>query len=196
MDDEDYQSYCQEIEERRCHTPSLSPPQVEWEAHPTPQAPVTGPTEPTATPANPLSPHKLALGQVPETQPLWQMPPLDQFPLCSLSLAPGQLPPHLPTIELDHPILLLIQYFHQNHNPTIWTPCTCPPPWPSKTHSLQRRHRPPQITTKPHPPSWPNQYTGQHGINLLMLPTLCAHSPPEPIISMNHPQSITNHQCK
>ena len=34
-DDEDYQSYCREMEERRYHTPSLSPPLVEQEAPPT-----------------------------------------------------------------------------------------------------------------------------------------------------------------
>ena len=35
VDDEDYQSYCQEMEERRYYTPSLSPPLVEQEAPPT-----------------------------------------------------------------------------------------------------------------------------------------------------------------
>ena len=185
------------MEERRYHAPSLSPPLVEQEAPPTPQAPGTGPTESTSMPADPLSPHKLALGQVPETHPVSQMPPLDQFPVpipvLSLSLAPRQLPPDLPTIEPDCPILLPNRYSHQNHHPTIQTPRTHPPPWPNKTHGLQRRHRPPWITTKPHPPPWPNQHTEQRRINSLMSSAPCTCSSLEPIISRNHPQSIIDH---
>ena len=65
-DDEDYQSYCQEIEERRCHspTPPLSTPHVKHGAPQTPQAPGTGPMESTAPPTDPLDPLELALGQV------------------------------------------------------------------------------------------------------------------------------------
>ena len=150
------------MEERRYHTPSLSPP-------PTTRAPGTGPTGSTSMPADQLGPHELALGHAPETHPFSQMPPLDQFPalipVLSLSLAPRQLPPHLPTIEPDRPILLQNRYSHQNHHPMIQTPHTRPPPWPNKTHGLRRRHRPPQITTKPCPPPWPNQHTERCGIN-------------------------------
>ena len=94
-------------------TPSLNTPHVEQGTPQTPQALGTELTESTAAPADLLSPHKLTLGQAPEPLLLLQMLPLDQFPaqipVLSLSTAPvqiRQLPPHLPTTELDCPNLL------------------------------------------------------------------------------------------
>ena len=182
------------MEERRCHTPSLSPPLVEWGAPPTPRAPGTGATESTSTPANPLSPHELALGQAPETHPFLQIPPLVQFqvliPVLSLSLAPGQLPPHLPTIEPDCPILLLNWYSHQNHHPMIQTPHTCPPPWPNKTYAYKGDIG--HLRSQPSHALLPG-HTKQCRINLLMSSTPHTHPPPEPIISRNCSQSIIDH---
>ena len=74
-DDKDYQLYCSENEERRCHspTPSLSTPHVNQGAPQNPQAPGTEPIESTAAPADPLGPHEWALGQAPELPLLLQM---------------------------------------------------------------------------------------------------------------------------